>query len=58
MDGVCYPCHGCPALFVSLAGREKHIKRMHPPNHEGHSTSYGYSCPFEPCASSGDLFQK
>ena len=48
-DGLCYSCHVCCALFVSLSGREKHIKRMHPFHNEENIVSDGYPCPFHPC---------
>lgn len=45
-DGLCHPCSACPALFVSLAGREKHVKRMHPGPTDTLPNTSGFKCPF------------
>ena len=59
-DGLCYSCHVCSALFVSLSGREKHIKRMHPVfnNEENTVSNGGYPCPFYPCTTNKVLYSK
>ena len=59
-DGLCYSCHVCSALFVSLSGREKHIKRMHPFNNaeENIVSNGGYPCPFYPCTNNKVLHDK
>ena len=59
-DGLCYSCHVCSALFVSLSGREKHMKRMHPVfnNEENIVSIGGYPCPFYPCTTNKVLYSK
>ena len=54
-DGLCHPCSACPALFVSLAGREKHVKRMHPGPTDTLPDISGFKCPF---CEEKNVFQK
>ena len=54
-DDAYYPCDTCSAIFVSILGREKHVKRMHPvrTNIEGNT----FSCPFS-CGDPPRSFEK
>ena len=54
-DDAYYPCDTCSAIFVSILGREKHVKRMHPVriNIQGNS----FSCPFS-CGDPPRSFEK
>ena len=45
-DGLCHPCSSCPALFVTMAGRDKHVKRMHPSPTETLPHTSGFRCQF------------
>ena len=54
-DDAYYPCDTCSAIFVSILGREKHVKRMHPVRSNNQINSF--SCPFS-CRDPPRFFEK
>ena len=45
-EGCYFPCESCSGIFVSMLGKDKHVKRIHPQTFTAKVSDDAILCPF------------